>query len=167
MAGIVAVGVILISFYFVFRGPEPGLGTKATPPPAGKTQTKTEPPDKNALYLANPANRESFHAFLRFMDWAGAYGASLNGDDLTSKYRADVSQANVDDPEVLQIHALLLQSFQINPAHPFQRPPLDLSNAPGGSARLSDGQSAQAWKKTNDQIKGLRLSLCKRYGDLK
>ncbi|MFH0938604.1 MAG: hypothetical protein V1899_04885 [Planctomycetota bacterium] len=180
---VVLVAVVLISMYILCMGQDSPritptttatLNAKKTTASSsvastGKTATsdaKTE--DPTAAYISNPANRECLHGFLNFMAWTySEAGIKLNGTQIAAKFQTEVPVNLVNDPQVREIHALTLESFNLAKNHPQGR--LDssgfIANAPVGQSILISNERMQQWRKLIMRIKVLSHTACQRYGD--
>ncbi|MCZ7648724.1 MAG: hypothetical protein M5U26_26280 [Planctomycetota bacterium] len=190
IAGLAAVVIIVVGCYFAFKPappPKPPAQREAQESPAAQSEspgaqskpaavkpstsgakaTKPTPASKTAASVntSNPSNREAFHNYMRWIAWAYRDGLNLNEEVLTPKFRETVTLRGVDDPQMLDLHAKMLQNLKIYPLAPLV-PTGTLDFGPGGVTKGHEDDPKTRREKLNLAVAMRRLvtTLKERYG---
>ena len=131
--------------------------------PVQKPDAKTAAND--ARLTSNPSNKRAFEAYMTFGAWAYTDPDAVNWDGakLTEKLQADVKLGNVDDPDITELCKLQGENFKLMNAHPL-RPYEGTNGGMGEATRPADSENLALYKKNENNIKALTMSLRKRYG---
>ena len=149
-----------------YKDPDPALSTPGdSAPKAGESApAKKAAP---AFQVNNPANRAGFHAFLHYMDWAYSAGVEWKSEPLRAKFVAEFSLAGVDDPEVREIHAQVLEFLRAGGSEPFspKQGGEMIVQGPHGQGQLGSGPNHEKLKQINLRLKELTSKARQRYGE--
>lgn len=174
-AGILVVATVLVTLWVIFKpegkpapstpGPVASPDATKAPTPLAGAQKATAASPAPVDYTANPANKACYFAYGKFMSWAFAEAMEGTSEELTEKFKKDVSVKGVTDPDLVELCSQALEFFRIATPKP-------LRSAFGGQIRVDDSRGhgtdnatgAQQIKAINLNMRLLNRKALQRYG---